>query len=115
MSRKGKGDRGGWWESDRQPLKAAVYWGEEEYIMQAVKVTGTVNSQGQLILDQPLDLLENSRVEVIILVENQEAELNVNDDTLEEEILADLRQAWHEAMTGQTVPVSQLWDDIDSE
>jgi hypothetical protein len=27
-------------------------------------------------------------------------------------MLADFRQAWHEAMTGQTIPISQLWDDI---
>jgi hypothetical protein len=26
------------------------------------------------------------------------------------EILADLRQSWHEAMTGQTIPVAQLWE-----
>ncbi|MEM6426837.1 MAG: hypothetical protein AAF728_17020 [Cyanobacteria bacterium P01_D01_bin.128] len=36
-----------------------------------------------------------------------------SDDTPNAEILVDLRQAWHEAMTGQTIPVSQLWDDID--
>lgn len=29
------------------------------------------------------------------------------------EILADFRQGWHEAMTGQTLPVAQLWDGID--
>jgi hypothetical protein len=27
-------------------------------------------------------------------------------------ILEDFRQAWHEAMTGQTIPVSQLWDEL---
>ena len=25
------------------------------------------------------------------------------------------RQSWHEAMTGQTYPVSTLWDDMDDE
>jgi hypothetical protein len=27
-------------------------------------------------------------------------------------MLADFRQAWHEAMTVQTIPISQLWEDI---
>ena len=35
--------------------------------MEAVKATGTINKQGQLTLDQPLDLPENSRVEIIVL------------------------------------------------
>jgi hypothetical protein len=28
------------------------------------------------------------------------------------EVIEDFRQAWHEAMTGQTMPVSQLWEDL---
>jgi len=80
--------------------------------LQALKVTGTVNEQGQLVLDRALELPENSHVEVIILMQNATSEA---EDTPDEEVLADLRQAWHEAMTGQTIPVSQLWDGIDDE
>ena len=29
-----------------------------------------------------------------------------------EEIIEDFQQAWHEAMTGQTIPVSQLWQEM---
>jgi hypothetical protein len=25
------------------------------------------------------------------------------------------RQGWHEAMTGQTIPLAELWDGIDAE
>jgi hypothetical protein len=85
--------------------------------MEAVKATGTINKQGQLTLDQPLNLPENSRVEIIVLV--QDALPNGRGDAEEalskEELLADFRQAWHEAMTGQTFPVSQLWDDLEDE
>ncbi len=35
--------------------------------MEAVKATGTINKQGQLTLDRPLDLPEKSRVEVVVL------------------------------------------------
>ena len=27
------------------------------------------------------------------------------------DLSADFRQAWHEAMTGQTIPVSELWEE----
>ncbi len=29
-----------------------------------------------------------------------------------EEIVEDFQQAWHEAMTGQAIPVSQLWEEM---
>jgi hypothetical protein len=38
--------------------------------MEAVKVMGTIDERGQLMLDQPLELVENSRVEIIILVQD---------------------------------------------
>ncbi|MEM9003377.1 MAG: hypothetical protein AAGE59_07615 [Cyanobacteria bacterium P01_F01_bin.86] len=86
--------------------------------MHAVKATGTIDKRGQLMLDQPLDLAENSRVEVIVLVEysavSQDESL-IADDTPNEEILTDLRQAWHEAMTGQTIPIAQLWNELENE
>jgi hypothetical protein len=37
------------------------------------------------------------------------------DDTLKAEVLADFRQAWHEAMTGQGIPIEQLWAQLDHE
>ena len=87
--------------------------------MQAVKVTGIINKDGQLQLDQPLNLAQNSRVEVIVLVQDSVSTENVSSpsdtDTPDEEVLSDLRQAWHEAMTGQTIPVSELWDGLEDE
>ena len=37
------------------------------------------------------------------------------DDIPIEEILAGLRQGLHEALTGQTIPLSQMWDGIDAD
>jgi Arc/MetJ-type ribon-helix-helix transcriptional regulator len=37
------------------------------------------------------------------------------EDTPKHQVLADFRQAWHEAMTGQGVPVSQLWAELENE
>lgn len=65
--------------------------------MKALKVMATIDEQEQLTLDYPLISDRNSRVEVIVLIP---------------EVLADFKQAWHEAMTGQTMPVSQLWEGL---
>jgi hypothetical protein len=76
--------------------------------MKALKVMATIDEQGQLTLDHPLTIDKNSRVEVIVLIPEEEAQ-----DTSQVEVLADFRQAWHEAMTGQTIPVSQLWQGLE--
>lgn len=79
--------------------------------MKALKVMGTIDNQGQLHLDQPIQLAQSSRVEVIVLVQEESEE---NDDTPNETILSDFRQAWHEAMTGQIMPVSEIWKEIEN-
>lgn len=84
--------------------------------MKALKVMATIDEQGQLTLDHPLISDRNSRVEVIVLIldvleEAMEAEADLADS--KEILLQDLRQAWHEAMTGQTIPVSQLWEGLE--
>ena len=81
--------------------------------MKAIKATGHIDDQGQIALDQPLIDNKNSRVEVIVLI-SEESENSETDQT-KEEILEDFRQAWHEAMTGQTIPVSQIWDGIEDD
>lgn len=83
--------------------------------MRAIKVKATVNEQGSLSLDHPLEVKQNSRVEVIVLID--ETEDNDQDDEFidsKEEILEDFRQAWDEAMTEKTIPVSQLWEGIEN-
>lgn len=84
--------------------------------MKALKVMATIDEQGQLTLDHPLISDRNSRVEVIVLIldvleDAMEAEADLADS--KEILLQDLRQAWHEAMTGQTIPVSQLWEGLE--
>ena len=77
--------------------------------MKAIKVMATIDEQGQLTLDSPLIIDKNSRVEVIVLI--PEAEIDA--DKPKEAILEDFRQAWHEAMTGKTIPVAQLWEGLE--
>ncbi|MBE9050529.1 hypothetical protein IQ243_08915 [Nostocales cyanobacterium LEGE 11386] len=77
--------------------------------MKALKVMATINEEGQLTLDHPLTTDKNSRVEVIVLIPDKETP----DEASQAEVLADFRQAWHEAMTGQTIPVAQLWEGLE--
>ncbi len=79
--------------------------------MKALKVMASINEQGQLMLDYPLELETNSRVEVIVLIP-ETIDLQEPSKT---EVLADFQQAWHEAMTGQTIPVAQLWEEPEND
>jgi hypothetical protein len=45
----------------------------------------------------------------------KENTLNSLDDTPKEQVLSDFRQAWHEAMTNQGMPVAQLWEELRNE
>lgn len=78
--------------------------------MKAIKAMATIDAQGQLSLNDPLLLAKDSRVEVIVLIPDLD-----EDDESQESVLSGLRQAWKEARAGQTIPLSELWNDIDAE
>ncbi|MBD0347364.1 MAG: hypothetical protein ICV63_21595 [Coleofasciculus sp. Co-bin14] len=83
--------------------------------MKAIEVTGKIDSQGNLILDEPIQgTTYPHQVRVIVLVPEQ-VEENDPDDTPIEEIKASLRRALQQAKAGQTRPLSELWDRIDAE
>jgi predicted transcriptional regulator len=58
----------------------------------------------------------NSPLESFVLESLQQliAQRDPDDDSIES-VRASIRQGWHEAMTGQTYPISQLWDGIDAD
>ncbi|NEQ66501.1 MAG: hypothetical protein F6K21_13535 [Symploca sp. SIO2D2] len=79
--------------------------------MKAIETTALINDEGQLHLDLPLELNHNQRVRVIVLIpEDDETD---PDDTPTEVVLEGLRQGLHEALTGKTIPLAQMWDGID--
>ncbi|BAZ15347.1 hypothetical protein NIES4071_72190 [Calothrix sp. NIES-4071] len=82
--------------------------------MKAIEVTGKIDLEGNLVLDEPIQgTTYREQVRVIVLVP-EEAELDP-DDTPVEEIKASLRRALHDAKTGQRLPLSQMWEGIDAE
>jgi hypothetical protein len=85
--------------------------------MKAIEVTGKIDQEGNLILDEPIQgNTYPHQVRVIVLVPEQaEAEEIDPDDTPIEEIKASLRRALHQAKTGQRLPLCQMWEGIDPE
>ncbi len=85
--------------------------------MKAIEVTGKIDAQGNLILDQPIQgTTYPHQVRVIVLVpEQSEVEEVDPDDTPVEEIKASLRRALQQAKAGQRLPLSQMWEGIDAE
>ncbi len=79
--------------------------------MKAIETTATINQQGQLTLDSALETAQPQRVRVIILM----SEADDEDDTPDGVILASIKQGMKEALSGQTLPLSEMWTGIDVE
>jgi hypothetical protein len=85
--------------------------------MKAYEFSAKITSDGKLeVSDVHLENLpRNSVARVIVLVEESaDTEDEDNDDDSLEQISASLRRALHEAKTGQRIPLSQLWEGIDT-
>ncbi|MBE9141038.1 hypothetical protein IQ254_28215 [Nodosilinea sp. LEGE 07088] len=84
--------------------------------MKAIELTGTVDEQGNLLLDQAASSMPQGPVRVIVLYPEDHSIGDVNDpdDTPMEEVKASLKQALEEAKSGQRIPLSQLWEGIDA-
>ncbi|WP_414563024.1 MULTISPECIES: hypothetical protein [unclassified Anabaena] len=85
--------------------------------MKAIEVTGKIDADGNLILDEPIQgTTYPHQVRVIVLVPEQaEVEAIDTDDTPIEEIKASLKRALQQAKAGQRIPLSQMWEGIDAE
>lgn len=82
--------------------------------MKAVEVTGEIDAQGNLTLDQQVLGIANQRVRVIILASESKNEDDFDpDDPSVDAIKANLQKALHQVRTGQTLPLSELWDGIE--
>jgi hypothetical protein len=78
--------------------------------MKEIEVTGTLNDQGELLLDQPLEIEYTGRVQITVMIPDPTFD---EDDEPKEKVLEDIRQGLYEAITGKTIPLSQMWDGID--
>ncbi|MEW6492490.1 MAG: hypothetical protein AB1589_08265 [Cyanobacteriota bacterium] len=84
--------------------------------MRAIEVTGNIDQDGNLSLDESIEVTTPSRVRVIILFsEDTEPSENDPDDESIESVKASLARAVQEAKAGQRIPLSQMWEGIDAE
>ena len=80
--------------------------------MKAIETTATINESGELTLDRSLGATKPQRVRVIVLmIEEGEED---PDETPTEIAIEGIRQGLQEALTGQTIPLSQMWEGIDA-
>jgi hypothetical protein len=81
--------------------------------MKAVELTGVVDEQGNLSLDEHAPLVDKGNVRVIILYAKDTEEFAQDpDDTSVEDIKASLRRALKQAASKQKIPVSEMWKDL---
>jgi hypothetical protein len=72
-------------------------------------------------LKEELDIFSDEEVQQIadfmafLKFRTQVASQILPEDTPKEQVLANFQQAWHEAMTGQGMPVAQLWTELENE
>lgn len=83
--------------------------------MKAIEVTGTIDAEGNLLLDKPIQAAASSRVRVILLFSEPAEETDDPDDTPVEEIKASLQRALQQAKLGDRIPLSEMWNGIDLE
>ena len=78
--------------------------------MKAIETTATINEKGQLTLDQPLTITQAQSVRVIVLMSDNE-EIDP-EKTPTEIIIEGIRQGLYEALNGQTIPLSELFNNL---
>jgi hypothetical protein len=83
--------------------------------MKAIEVTGKIDAEGNLLLDEPIrETTYPHQVRIIVLVP-EPTEAEDPDDTPTEEVKASFRRALQQANEGQRLPLSQMWEGIDAE
>jgi hypothetical protein len=77
------------------------------------EVTGTINKDGFVTFDEEIEITEPQSVTIIFRASNQDskpAKLKT-----QQELTDKIIQGLHEAITGKTVPLSALWDQVDAD
>lgn len=79
--------------------------------MKAYELTAKVNADGELEIPKlPLHLRQDASVRIIVLV-NESDVANEPDETGFS--AQSFQKTWQQAVNGETLPLSQLWEGID--
>nr|WP_265576269.1 hypothetical protein [Gloeocapsopsis crepidinum] len=82
-----------------------------------IEVTGSIDAQGNLVLDELIQAsVYSGRVRVIVLLPETTSDLTEDpDDTPIDIVKSSLRKALQQAKSGQRLPLSEMWEGIDAE
>ena len=78
--------------------------------MKSLRVPGRIDENKRLVLDDLLDVIKPQQVEIDIILLDDDLEDYY--EPTKEEILAGIREGLHDCLTGNTSPISELWDDM---
>lgn len=82
--------------------------------MHTIQAQVTVNKDHVLNLVLPEEITEGTYQIVIVMNPQPDNSLD-NDDTPDEIILEGIKEGLKQAISGQTIPLSQMWEGIDVE
>ncbi len=77
------------------------------------EVTGSINKDGFVTFDEEIEITEPQSVTIIFRGTNQDSK-HANLKT-QQELTDKIIQGLHEAITGKTVPLSALRDEVDAD
>lgn len=111
-------------ERVRLPIYATIIKNQGENVMSEITETTTIELK-QLLSDSDMNRLRakasRQQLSLANLVREaietylDEVDEDEIEDTPDEEILADFRQAWHDAMTGNVRPVEEFLNELRQE
>ena len=77
------------------------------------EVTGTINKDGVVTFDEEITIVEPQAVTIIFKTTEQNNK--PVDLKTQQELTDKIIQGLHEAISGKTVPLSALWDEVDAD
>ncbi|MGI0481199.1 hypothetical protein ACN4EE_10440 [Geminocystis sp. CENA526] len=80
--------------------------------MKAIETIGIIDHNGQIILPEPLNVVSESPIKLIILLDDT---TDLSSETHLKSAVESFTQGWQEAMTGKTHPLDELWIGIENE
>jgi hypothetical protein len=78
--------------------------------MRYIEISGEINDQNQLILDESLEVIKPQQVKIDIWFRDEDEE-EYHEET-KAEILEGIREGLHECLTDDTQSIEDMWDDL---
>jgi hypothetical protein len=76
--------------------------------MKSIRVTGEIDKNNQLVLDESLEVIKPQKVEIDIWFSDDED----YHEASKEEIIEGIREGIRDCLTGNIYPASELWDEL---